>query len=82
MMRLSGLVEHFMRRISSVMRSKEGTSSKFAEEAFAIFDLPRVFLPQDLDYVERAPWVSRTTEVVSGGQSTASNTSRGLTILL
>lgn len=36
MRRLSGLVEHFMRRRSSVMRSTDGTSSKLATELLAI----------------------------------------------
>ena len=40
MRRLSGLEEHFMRRRSSDMRSREGTSSKFGDaELVAILGL-------------------------------------------
>lgn len=44
MRRLSGLVEHFIRRSSSVMRSVEGMSSKFADEGLAIVGLSECFL--------------------------------------
>lgn len=52
MRRLSGLVEHFMRRRSSVMRSTEETSSKLTDEGVAIFDVPN-FLSLECDFVER-----------------------------
>ena len=88
MSRLSGLVEHFMRRRSSVMRSTEGTSSKFAmDESFSTLVGVRVrvcrrFQREVLWTPTKTKW-KRTREVSSFqsllfGPPNASNTSSGL----